>query len=106
MILDTPGMREMALWEAGAAFEATFADIERLARGCRFRDCAHEAEPGCAVRAALADGSLDLRRFESHRKLEREARHTAAKHDAALRREETLRFRRIHREMRRATKSR
>ncbi len=61
LILDTPGMRELALWEADAGVEAAFADItaevELIAAGCKFRDCTHGREPGCAVQAALADGN-------------------------------------------------
>ncbi len=104
LLLDTPGMRELAPWEAGAGLNETFSDIEDLAGGCRFRDCSHGVEPGCAVRAALDDGTLDRSRFASREKLLREARHTAMKHDAALKREETLRWKRVHREMRRAYK--
>lgn len=85
LILDTPGMRELALWdsEAGlaAAFAETAAEVERIAQGCRFRDCAHNKEPGCAVQAALADGTLDADRWASFRKLRREVSHTVGKED-------------------------
>lgn len=104
LLLDTPGMRELAPWDAGAGLDETFSDIEGLARGCRFRDCSHGLEPGCAVRAALDDGTLDRARFASRERLLREARHTAMKHDVALKRQETLRWKRAHREMRRAHK--
>ena len=57
-VIDTPGMREFGLWDAAEGIEKTFSDIEALARSCRFSDCSHTSEPGCAVRAALADGSL------------------------------------------------
>lgn len=75
LLLDTPGMRELGLWTDGgdAALDAAFADVADLARQCRFRDCAHEAEPGCAVRAALEDGRIPEDRLASHRKLQREA---------------------------------
>jgi ribosome biogenesis GTPase len=90
LVLDTPGMRELGLWEADAGVAAAFAEIEALARRCRFGDCAHEAEPGCAVQAALADGSLDRGRWRSWVKLQRELAHEARKDDpserAALRR--------------------
>jgi ribosome biogenesis GTPase len=72
LLLDTPGMRELGLWEAGEGVASAFADIEALARACRFRDCAHAREPGCAVRAALAAGVLDPARLESYAKLNRE----------------------------------
>ncbi len=89
LVLDTPGMRELGLWEADAGVAATFADIEALAQRCRFGDCAHAAEPGCAVQAALADGSLDRGRWRSWAKLQRELAHAIRKDDpherAALR---------------------
>ncbi|MFI4965588.1 MAG: ribosome small subunit-dependent GTPase A [Caulobacterales bacterium] len=85
LILDTPGMRELALWdsEAGvaAAFAETTAQVEAIAQGCRFRDCAHDREPGCAVQAALADGTLDADRWQSFRKLQRELAHMVRKDD-------------------------
>jgi len=72
LILDTPGMRELGLLDAEAGLDATFADIEALAGQCRFNDCAHEREPGCAVRAALETGVLDPGRWKSFVKLGRE----------------------------------
>ncbi len=76
LLLDTPGMRELGLWDAQAGLAATFADleaeIETLALSCRFRDCLHKAEPGCAVRDALQDGRLDRDRWESLAKLRAE----------------------------------
>lgn len=73
MIVDTPGLREIAPWYDGQTALAGFAEIDALIADCRFNDCSHGAEPGCAVRAALADGSLDPGRYESWRKLSREA---------------------------------
>lgn len=74
VLLDTPGMRELSLWdEGGEGLRAAFRDVEELAAACRFRDCAHEREPGCAVRAALAEGALPGERWEQWRKLRREA---------------------------------
>ena len=73
IVIDTPGLREVGLWAAEATgTDHTFADVAELAAGCRFADCAHETEPGCAVRAAIEDGRLDPARLESYRKLERE----------------------------------
>ena len=72
LLLDTPGMRELQLWEAAGGLDAAFADVTSLAAECRFTDCAHETEPGCAVREALDAGSLAPERLESFRKLERE----------------------------------
>jgi len=79
MIIDTPGLREAQLWQGEDALAGVFEDIETLAAQCRFNDCTHVTEPGCAVKAALADGSLDHGRFESYRKLQRELRSIAAR---------------------------
>ena len=87
LIVDTPGMRELQLWEADEGIRDTFGDIEELAAGCRFRDCRHEAEPGCAVRAAIAAGALDASRLDSWHKLEREREYLERRHDARARAE-------------------
>lgn len=71
-VIDTPGLREVQMWTAQDGLAKTFDDIEALARGCRFVDCQHQAEPGCAVKAALADGSLPQTRFDSWVELEKE----------------------------------
>jgi ribosome biogenesis GTPase len=81
LVLDTPGMREMGLWDADAGLSATFADIEALASRCRFHDCAHQSEPGCAVRAALHEGDLDPDRWKSFQKLQRELAHLDRRDD-------------------------
>ncbi len=72
LILDTPGMRELGLWQSEAGLAVAFADIEALAAECRFRDCGHGSEPGCAVRAAIEQGRLDEARLLSHQKLQGE----------------------------------
>lgn len=72
VMVDTPGLRELALWEADEGLSRTFADVEALAAACRFRDCRHESEPGCAVREAVARGELPEDRLLSYRKLQRE----------------------------------
>jgi ribosome biogenesis GTPase len=72
LVLDTPGMRELALWDAGDGVRATFADCVEVASQCKFRDCEHVAEPGCAIRAAIEAGTLDRERVESWKKLEGE----------------------------------
>jgi ribosome biogenesis GTPase len=82
-LLDTPGMREMSPWEVVKGLAQTFDEIEVLAPSCRFRDCGHEAEPGCAVKAAIAGGALDASRLEAWRKLKGEAAHQARRVDAA-----------------------
>jgi ribosome biogenesis GTPase len=71
-VLDTPGVRGVGLHEAADGLDQTFADIDALAAACRFGDCGHEGEPGCAVRGALANGDLSARRLESWRRLRRE----------------------------------
>lgn len=95
MIIDTPGLREAQLWEGEDALSGVFQDIEDLALQCRFADCSHDTEPGCAINAAIADGSLDPDRFRSYRKLQRELRAVAAKSDARLRAEDRKKWKQI-----------
>jgi ribosome biogenesis GTPase len=87
VLIDTPGLRGVGLWDAETGVGQVFAEIEELAQRCRFHDCAHEAEPGCAVLAALDSGDLPVRRLESYRKLMRENQWIVAKTDARLRAE-------------------
>ncbi|GAA1365823.1 ribosome small subunit-dependent GTPase A [Streptomyces beijiangensis] len=87
VLIDTPGLRGVGLWDAETGVGQVFSEIEAFAAECRFHDCAHEAEPGCAVLAALEDGSLSVRRMESYRKLMRENRRIVAKTDARMRAE-------------------
>jgi ribosome biogenesis GTPase / thiamine phosphate phosphatase len=87
LLLDTPGMRELQLWDVGEGFDATFSDVEAVIEQCRFNDCAHDREPGCAVRRALADGSLDRDRYASYRKLQRELHALALRQDKRLKSE-------------------
>jgi ribosome biogenesis GTPase / thiamine phosphate phosphatase len=101
LLLDTPGMRELQLWADESALDETFADVAALAESCRFTDCAHGSEPGCAVRAALADGSLPQVRWESYGKLQRELQALAVKQDARLRSEARKERRRFARSRRR-----
>jgi ribosome biogenesis GTPase len=72
MVIDNPGMREIQMWTDEDGLEEAFGDVEQLAGQCRFRDCRHEKEPGCAVRQALEDGMLDGKRYKSYLKLKRE----------------------------------
>jgi ribosome biogenesis GTPase / thiamine phosphate phosphatase len=89
LVIDTPGLRELQLWDVGAAaLETTFADVEELAAGCRFSDCTHGHEPDCAVLGAVESGELPGERLHSWRKLQRELRAIAMRHDAVLRKEE------------------
>ena len=75
VLIDTPGMRELQLWDAGQSLEEAFPDIEELGAGCRFRDCSHAQEPGCAVRAAVTAGELPQTRYDSFLKLAAEREH-------------------------------
>lgn len=84
VLIDTPGMRELGLVEDGGGVDATFADIAELSGTCRFNDCQHETEPGCAVRAALASGAVSPERWESYRKLQREIAAYEARQDPVL----------------------
>ena len=81
LLIDTPGMRELGLWDADGGVETTFADVEALGAGCRFADCAHDGEPGCAVAAAVETGALGADRVAAWRKLRRELAHLARKTD-------------------------
>lgn len=87
VLIDTPGLRGVGLWDAGNGVGQVFSEIEELAERCRFQDCAHHAEPGCAVLAAVDSGELAVRRLESYRKLVRENQWIVAKTDARLRSE-------------------
>lgn len=88
LLIDTPGMRELQLWSDAEDLERTFEDIDRLAARCRFPDCRHEREPGCAVRSAVQDGSLDRRRLDSFHKLRRELKFMELKKDDKKRRQQ------------------
>ena len=81
IIIDTPGMREIQPWEAGESLAAAFADVAAVAGRCKFRDCTHTVEPGCAVTAALADGSLDLARWQSYLRMLRATAHEVRRVD-------------------------
>ena len=99
-LIDTPGMRELTLWDAEEGLDQAFDDVEALAAGCRFSDCAHRTEPGCAVQAAVAAGTLDAGRLESFRHLQRELRYLEIRHDARARSDERKRWRALSREQR------
>jgi ribosome biogenesis GTPase len=92
LVLDTPGMRELALWDSDEGLQVTFEDIEALAALCHFRDCHHGNEPGCAVREALHDGSLDDARWKSYQKLQREMAFLERKEDRVARQAERQRW--------------
>ncbi|MFN8621548.1 MAG: ribosome small subunit-dependent GTPase A [Chloroflexota bacterium] len=97
LLIDTPGLRSVGLWDDAGSLDSAFDDVARLAAECRFSDCRHEGEPGCAVRAAIADGELAEERLESHRKLERELRSRELREDVAAARAESRRWGRMAR---------
>ncbi|MBG0818060.1 ribosome small subunit-dependent GTPase A [Planomonospora sp. ID82291] len=106
LVIDTPGIRRIGLYEMGEGVEAVFSDVEELAERCRFADCGHDSEPGCAVVAAIEDGTLPERRLASWRKLQREAVWMASRTDARLRKELQNKWKVIHKEMRKPGRNR
>ncbi len=95
LLVDSPGLREAALWAAEASIDEAFPEIGGLAGGCRFRDCSHTGEPGCAVQAALVDGSLDPRRYGSYLEFQREARYHRLRAEENAQRLERSRWKKI-----------
>lgn len=100
LLIDTPGIRELGLWSAGGSAPAGFDDVEAHAAACRFRDCAHDGEPGCAVLRAIKDGDLDPERLGGYLKLAAERRHLAGQQDVRARIEEKRRWKQISKQMR------
>ena len=94
-VIDTPGMRELQLWGEEGALDDAFEDIEGLAGNCRFTDCQHGSEPGCAVRAAIQRGDIDAARFQSYLRLKRELRYLEARRNDRTRIEEKERWKKI-----------
>jgi ribosome biogenesis GTPase len=99
-LIDTPGLRAVGLLGDAAAVDDVFAEIAGLARDCRFRDCAHDTEPGCAVQAAVAEGGLPERRLASWRRLQREIAYQNRRGDARLQAEERAKWKAIVRRQR------
>jgi ribosome biogenesis GTPase len=99
VLLDTPGLRSLPLWDAASGVATTFGDIEALAPGCRFRDCRHDHEPGCAVRSAVEAGEIGRRRLESYHKLLRELDALELRQDERARRAAARRFGRMTRDI-------
>lgn len=102
LLLDTPGLRGVGLVATDEGLEPTFPEIDELAQDCRFGDCSHQSEPGCAVLAAVESGELPLRRVESWRKLIREVEWMARRGDARLMSEERKKWKQIHLSVRRS----
>lgn len=96
IIIDTPGLRELQLWEADSGLRHTFEDIEVLANNCHFRNCRHQTEPDCAVQQALSAGTLDLQRWESYLKLSKELSYLARKLDKFAELAEKKKWKKIH----------
>ena len=100
-LLDTPGMRELGLWSVGeAAMEEVFAELAPLAAQCRYSDCQHATEPGCAVQAALLRGEIPPGRWESFQKLRRETRHLEIAADPLLAQDQKRRWKNLHKAQR------
>jgi ribosome biogenesis GTPase len=106
VLIDTPGMRELQLWDADEGLEHAFADIQTLAENCRFRDCSHDGEPGCAVAAAVERDELSSNRLDSYRRLLREDEFLRSRHDEHARSERTRRAKLISRAVRLQSKLR
>ncbi|MBB5913610.1 ribosome biogenesis GTPase [Nocardia transvalensis] len=99
-LIDTPGLRSVGLWDATEGIGRTFSDIEALAAECRFADCSHQRDAGCAVQAALDSGDLPRRRFDSYMKLQRENEWLASRSDARLRAERQRQWKNVARSQR------
>ena len=105
LVIDTPGMRSFGLLDTGAGLDDAFADIAELSAGCRFRDCQHTGEPGCAVDAAIDAGELDPARRDGLHKLDRELAAAERRRDPALARDERTRIRALNRALRARTRA-
>ena len=99
-IIDNPGMRELQLWASEESLEAVFDEVSRVAERCRFGDCTHSREPGCAVQEALESGEIDASRWQSYLKLQAEVRHHQVQSDARAKAEQKSAWKAIHKAMR------
>jgi ribosome biogenesis GTPase len=106
LLIDTPGMRELALWDAEEGLQSAFDDVEAFAAECRFGDCRHAGEPGCGIEAALGSGQLDAARYRNYLKLRRELAHELRRHDEKLSQEHRREQRAVFRQRARAVRSR
>jgi ribosome biogenesis GTPase len=98
LIVDTPGMRELQLWEGGEGIENVFDDIEELIHKCKFSDCTHRKEPGCAIKEAIENSELDEKRFESYLKMKREARYFESRKNHKANLAEKAKWKKIHKQ--------
>jgi ribosome biogenesis GTPase / thiamine phosphate phosphatase len=106
LLIDTPGLRELQLWDSAAGLGQAFADVEAAGARCHFADCRHESEPGCAVRQAVEAGLLDPERVQSYHKLRREQEFLDRKRDPLLRSEEQRKWKATHKALRRLYRDR
>jgi ribosome biogenesis GTPase / thiamine phosphate phosphatase len=106
LLIDSPGLRELQPWDPDLGLEETFGDIRGLAAECRFRDCSHGEEPGCAVAAAIAAGELEAARLTGYRSLQREAEALAAKRDVRSARARAKRLGRLYKRIQREVRER
>jgi ribosome biogenesis GTPase len=97
LVLDTPGMRELHLWDGNESLQLAFDDIEALARNCRFSDCRHKDEPGCAIQEALTEGTIEDARYQNYEKLQKELKHVARKQDINVQITEKKRWKKLSR---------
>jgi ribosome biogenesis GTPase len=104
LIIDTPGMRELQLWEGGEGLAETFEDIEKLVLECKFSDCKHESEPGCAVKAAMKTGEIDEARFKSYKKLLNEIKYLEGKQNKRAQITEKKKWKKLSKEMKNKNK--
>ena len=104
LLIDTPGLREVGLWQSESGLDQTFPELERLAAACRFTDCAHESEPGCAVLAAIESSDLPAERIESYRQLRSELAFMDRKADLETEANVKRRWKSIHKNVRQARK--
>jgi ribosome biogenesis GTPase len=105
LIVDTPGLRELGLWDAESGLGQAFADVEGFASACAFKDCRHESEPGCGVQGALRAGRLEHERLESYRKLQREQLFIEGKRDAGIRNATKQKWKQISKQNRKRMKT-
>jgi ribosome biogenesis GTPase len=101
IIIDTPGMREIQPWEATEVVAAAFEDVAAIAGRCKFRDCTHTVEPGCAVQAALADGTLDLARWQSYQRMLRATAHEVRRVDRPAAQQHKAQMKKLTKQLRR-----
>ncbi len=105
LIIDTPGLREVQLWVSQDSIDSVFGEFDEAARNCKFADCAHETEPGCAVREALENGAITRERYDSWLKLKREAEFTATRTDPLARQSQKARMKRMNKMIKRRTEA-